>query len=49
MKKRENAERRTPNAQWGKWEIAACAVAALFLAAIEIVFFTPLVFGGNQR
>ena len=34
---------------WTKPEIVACVVAALFLAALQIVFFTPVVFGGNER
>lgn len=32
-----------------KIEIIVCVIAGLFLAALQIAFFTPLVFGGNQR
>ena len=30
-------------------EIILFGLAALGLLAIEIIFFTPIVFGGNQR
>jgi hypothetical protein len=30
-------------------EIVLCTIAALTLAALEIVFFTPIVWGGNER
>lgn len=30
-------------------EVVLCAIVALAIAAIEIVFFTPLIFGGNER
>lgn len=32
-----------------KTDVVVCVIAGLFLAALQIVFFTPLVFGGNQR
>lgn len=38
-----------PNEQWSTREVVICVGAALLLAAIEIIFFTPVVFGNNQR